>query len=74
MPMLVDSISIDFDKLLENGRLASIATLSKLRRVMVMTVDLSLMLIVAVLGPEYSWTNGAGEVFDMVFPLEGGNV
>lgn len=49
MPMLILSISEDLDKLLKNCRLTSVALLSKLGRVMIMTVDLSIVFIVAVL-------------------------
>lgn len=46
--MLVLPITKDFDKLLEDRGLASIATLRKFGRVVVVTVDTAFVLVVAV--------------------------
>ena len=54
--MLILSISKDFDELLQDSSLASVAALCKLRRIMVMAVDLSIMLIVTVLCTKHSRT------------------
>lgn len=72
--MLILTITINLDKLLEDRRLTSETALSKLCRVMVMTVDLPLMLVVAVLRSKYRWTHRAREVVDVVLLVEGGNV
>jgi hypothetical protein len=39
-----------------------------------MTIDLSIMLVVAVLCTEHSWTHGTREVVDVVFPIKGCDV
>lgn len=44
--MLVDSISEDLYELLENRSLATIALLGKLRRVVIVAVDASFVLVV----------------------------
>jgi hypothetical protein len=48
MPVLVLAVSVDFDKLLEDGRLAAIAALGELCRVVVVAVDAPLVFVVAV--------------------------
>lgn len=44
--MLIDTIAEDFDELLQNGGLASIALLRELRRVVVVAVHVTLVLVV----------------------------
>lgn len=48
MPMLVLSIAVDLDELLEDGGLAAIAALSKLGRVVVVAVNAAFVFVVAV--------------------------
>ena len=72
--MLVLSISENLDKLLENGRLAAIAPLGKLGRVVVVAVDTALVLVVAVRGAEDGRTDGTGKVLDVVFAVKSGDV
>lgn len=48
--MLVLPIAENFHKLLEDGRLAAIASLRKLSGVVVVAIDIAIMLVVAVLG------------------------
>ena len=55
--MLVLSVSEDLNKLLENGRVTSIAPLSELRGVVIMTVHLSVVLVIAVLSAEHGRTD-----------------
>ena len=74
MPVLILTITVNLDKLLEDCRLASETALSKLCRVMVMAVDLPLMLVVAILRSKYGWTHRAREVVHVVLLVEGGNV
>jgi hypothetical protein len=50
MPVLVLPIAENFHKLLEDGRLAAIASLRKLSGVVVVAIDIAIMLVVAVLG------------------------
>lgn len=54
--MLVLTIAEDLDELLEDGRLAAIAPLRKLGRVVVVAVDAALVLIVAVRCTEHCGT------------------
>jgi len=44
--VLIDTIAEDFNKLLQNGGLTSIALLRKLRRVVVMAVHVAFVLVV----------------------------
>lgn len=74
MPMLVLAIAVDLDELLEDGCLAAVAALGKLGRVVIVAVNATFMLVVAVRGAEHGGTYRAGEVLDVVFALEGGNV
>jgi len=70
MPVLVLTVPIDLDELLEDRCLASVASLGKPSRVMVMTVYFPLVLVVAVLSSKNRGTYGAREMFDMVFPFQ----
>ena len=72
--MLILSISQDLNKLLEDSSMTSITPLSKLCRVVIMTVDLIFVLIVAVLRPKDRGTNRASEVLDMIFPFQSSDV
>jgi hypothetical protein len=74
MPVLVLSVAEDLDKLLEDSRLAAIAPLGKLGRVVVVTVDMSIVFVVAVLGAKDGGTEGAGEMINMILVVEGGYV
>ena len=68
--MLILSVPEDFYKLLEDRRLASIASLSELSRVVIVAVYLPFMLIIAVLSSENSRTYRAGKMLNMVFSLQ----
>lgn len=68
--MLVLAVAEDFDKLLENCGLATIASLGELCGIMIMAINLSVMFVVAVLRSEHRWTYGACEVVDMIFVVE----
>ena len=67
--MLILAIPKDFYKLLEDSRLTPIAPLSKLGGIVVMAIDLTIMLIVAILCPKNGRANGACEVIDMVLVI-----
>lgn len=69
--MLVLAISENLDKLLEDGGLAAVAALSKFCGIMKVAVDAAVVLVVAVLSTENGGTDGAGEMFDVVFTVEG---
>lgn len=70
MPVLILTVPKDFNELLEDCCLTSVASLSKPSRVMVMTIHLPLVLVVAVLSSKNRGTYGAREVFNMVFPFQ----
>ncbi len=72
--MLILTVPEDLHELLQDGCLASIASLREMRRVVIVTVHLSLMLIVAVLGTEDCGTDGTGKVLDVVFSVESSDV
>jgi hypothetical protein len=68
--MLVLSISKDLDELFQNRCLAAVAPLGELGGVVVVTVDASFVLVVAVRGAENSRAYGAGKVLNVVFAVE----
>jgi len=72
--MLILSISKDLDKLLKNRGLTSIASLCKLSGVVVMTIDLAVVFVVAILSPKYCWAYRACKVVNVVFSLQGSNI
>lgn len=72
--MLILSITEDLDKLFEDGGLTAIASLCKLSRVVEMAVDLGIVFVVTVLGAKDSRAYRAGEMFDVVLPIQGGDV
>src|SRR3569833_57374 len=74
MPVLVLAVPEDLDNLLEDGGLAAIAPLCELGRIVVVAVYLAVMLVIAVLSTEHGVAEGAGEVVDMIFALEGSDV
>lgn len=72
--MLVLTIAEDLNELLEDGRVAAMAPLGKLSRVMEVTVDFALVLIIRILSTEYCRTYRAREVFDVIFAVQRRNV
>lgn len=74
MPVLILTVPEDLDELLEDRCLTPIASLCELCRIMVMTVNLAFMLVVAVFSSENRGTYGAGEMFDVVLPLQCSNI
>jgi hypothetical protein len=68
--MLVLSIPEYFNELLENGRLTTIASLRELCGIVKVTVDFSIMLVVAILGAKHCWTHRTGKMFDVVFAVQ----
>ena len=74
MPVLILTISEYLNELFQYCGLASITALRKLRGVVVMAIDLAIVLIIAILGAEYSWTHRARKVLNVIFPVEGGYV
>jgi hypothetical protein len=74
MPVLILTIPEYFHKLFENGRLTSIAALSKLCRIVEMTINLAIVFVVAVLRAKYGWAHGAREVIDVVLLIQSRDV
>ena len=74
MPVLVLTVPEDFYKLFQNRGLATVTSLRKSCRVVIVTVDIALVLVIAVLGAKNSRADGTGKVFDVVFPIESSNV
>ena len=71
MPVLILSIPEDFDELFQDRSLTSIAALSELSGVVIVTIDLSIVLVVAILGAKYRRAHRASEVVNVVFPVKG---
>ena len=69
MPVLVYAIPEDFDELLQNSCLTAGASLRELGRVVVVTVDFSSVLIVAILCAEDRRTDGASKMLDVVLSV-----
>lgn len=69
MPVLILSIPEDFHELLQNGSLTAITALRKLCRVMVMTVDFVVVLVVTVLGAKDRRAYRTCEVIYVVLAL-----
>ena len=74
MPVLIDTIAEDFDELLQNGGLASIALLRELRRVVVMAVHVAFVLVVRILRTEDGRAHAAREMLDVILSVQGGDV
>lgn len=72
--MLIDPVSEALDELFQYGRLAAGTLLRKPRGIMIVTVDLVLVFVVAVFRAEDRRTDGAGEVLDMIFPVQSSDV
>lgn len=62
VPMLILVVAIDLNELLQNSRAAPRAPDSKPGRIVEVTEDSPFVLVVTVLRPEDSRTDGAGEV------------
>jgi hypothetical protein len=67
--MLVLAIPKDLDELFQNRCLTAVTPLGEFGRVVVVTVDASLVLVVAVRGAENSRAYGAGKVLNVVFAV-----
>ena len=72
--MLILPISKDLHELLEDRGLTTVASLSKLGRIVIMAVDFIAVLVVAVLRSKDRGTNGACEMLNVIFSIQGRNV
>ena len=68
--MLIRAVPVDLYKLLQDCCLTSVASLRVLGRIMIMAIDFAFVLVVAILRAKNRWANGAGEVFNVVFPIQ----
>ena len=69
MPVLILAVAKNLNKLLEDCSLAAIAPLCVLRRVVVVAVHISFVLLVAVLGSKDGWAKGTCKMVDVVLPV-----
>jgi len=72
--MLILPVPEDLHKLFEDRGVTSVTSLRKLRRVMEMTEDLPIVLVVTILRSKNGRTYGTGEVIDVVFAIQGCNI
>lgn len=72
--MLILPVPIDLNKLFQDCRLTPITLLCESCRVMVMTIHFALVFVVTVLSAKDRWAQGAGEMFDVIFPFKGSDV
>lgn len=72
--MLNAAVAEDLDELLEDGGPTAVAFLSEPCAVVVVAVDGSFMFVVGVGGAEDGRADGAGEMFNVVFAVECGDV
>ena len=72
--MLILSIAEDFDKLLQDGSVASVTTLGKLCRVVKVAVYLVFVLVIRVLRTKHCRAHGARKVLNMVLAIQGRNI
>jgi len=68
--MLILTISEDFNKLLQNSVVATMASLGESSGIMVMTIYASIVFVVAVLCAEYCGTRRASEMLDMILTIQ----
>lgn len=74
VPVLVGTISEKLDKLLQDGSLAAVAPLGKLRGIVIVTIDLPVVFVVAVLCTKDRRANRAGKMLNVIFSIQGGDV
>lgn len=70
VPVLILPVAENLHKLLQYGGLAAITSLCEARRVVVMTVDVSVVLVVAVLCAERRRAHRAREMVDVVLSIQ----
>lgn len=72
--MLILAVPEYLDELLEDGCLATVATLRELGGIVVMTINLAFMFVVAVFGTEDGRAYRTGKMFDVIFPFQRSDV
>lgn len=74
MPMLVLAIAEDFHELLQDGRVAAVASLGELGRVVEVTIDLAFVFIVGILCTKDRGTDRTSKMLYVVLAVESGNI
>ena len=74
MPMFVRVIPVDFYELFEDGCPTAGTFDCKPGRVMEMAVDLTGVLVIAILRSKDGWTNRASEMLDVKLHVQGGDI
>jgi hypothetical protein len=74
MPVLILTIAEYFNELLENRIVAPVTSLGKTCRIVVVTEDVPVVLIVTILRAEHGRTKRAREMLNVVFAVQGGDV
>lgn len=72
--MLILSVTEYLDKLLKNCRLTTVTFLCELGGVVVVAVNLTVVLVITVLGAKDRGTQRACKMVDMIFPFQGRDV
>ena len=72
--MLVLAIAEDFHELLQDCRVAAVASLGELGRVVEVTVDLAFVFIVGILCTKDRGTDRTSKMLDVVLAVESGNI
>jgi hypothetical protein len=67
--MLIFTVAEYLYELLQNGIMTAMTPLCESSGVVVVTIYVSIVFVVAILGTEYSWTCGASEMLNMVFSI-----
>ena len=70
MPVLVLTVAVDLDELLQDRGSTSSTLCSVAERVVVVTVNHAVVLVVRVLGTKDRWADRACEVLNMIFVVE----
>lgn len=73
MERAITLVAIDLDELLEDSRIAAHALGGKASRIVPVTKNSAVVLIVRILRAKESWTNRANEMLDVVLFLCRGN-
>lgn len=73
MERAITLVSVDLDELLEDSRVATNALDGKTSRVVPVTKDSAVVLIVRILGAKEGWTNRASEMLNVILFLCKGN-
>lgn len=74
VPVFVDAVAVDLDKLLEDGGLAAGTLDGELSRIVVVAVDVALVFVIRVIRAKHDRTDAAAKVLQMELFADRGNV